>query len=131
MRFEELERHHDRSEHVVDVVSDPAGETAERLDALGAPKQHFPLGHVGIDDEDGSGIVQVVLHECPPALYDDVCARPRALVQLAGPLPLGQHGLEGVRMPRIDRGDQKVTHVAPVAPRTVPAIEAARRLWFQ
>ncbi len=76
---QEVVRHHDGGEHVVEVVRDAAGELADRLHLLRLVDlvlQRAPLGGLQHVDDGGLGVALVLLHrgdeELAPALLGAV-----------------------------------------------------------
>ena len=65
---EQLDGNQDRREHVVEIVSDAAGQGADTLEALGAEElglQFLFLGDVRVDDENRLRLPAIVAHQGP------------------------------------------------------------------
>ena len=109
--LQHVDRHQDRREHVVQVVGDAAGQRADALQPLRAEEPRFErlaLADVGVDLQDGAGLVARVPHESPPRVHRNSAAIFRPLDDLTLPLAVGmersQRGakLFGILVEQID-----------------------------
>ena len=86
--LDKLHGHHDRGEHVVQIVRQAAGEGADAFEPLAAEQlrfQLFFLRDVGVDDEDGLGLAVRFPHQRPAALNGRVRGR-RGISGLISPV---------------------------------------------
>ncbi len=91
---EQLRRHQNRGQHVVEVVGDASCEGSEALHALGTGTRLLLFavgGDVGVDAQNRLRLSALVMHELPPAVGDDRTPGDRALHELTCPEPFAQH----------------------------------------
>src|SRR5262249_43726743 len=95
VHLEELDRHQDGVQQVVEVVRDAPRQGANTLQPLRAQElglQLLPGRDVGIDRQLGLGVALRIPQEDPTGLDDDLPAVPGYLVQLTTPAALFEHG---------------------------------------
>ena len=95
--LDELHGHHDRREHIVQIMRQPAGERADAFEALAAKQLRFQLflvGDVAIDDENGLGFAVRLAHQRPAAVNGQLVPVAGFLFHLARPRVLVLHGLQ-------------------------------------
>ena len=100
--LQEIQRHDDRPEHVIQVMGDATGQSADLFHALGAEElllELFSSGDVRIDLQIAARVARLISQQSPAAIDRNSSSGFRHILQLAAPLSvLAKNLLRGMQL---------------------------------